>query len=125
MEKKLTSDLLEILVNCFLLPHLWHMEVSGLGVKLELQLLACATATAMPDLSHICDLHHSSQQRQILNPMSEARDRTRNLMVTSQVHFPCATTGTPGKIFFKKNDLGVPIMAQWKRIRLGTMRLQF
>jgi len=30
----------------------------------------------MPDLSCICDLHHSSQQRWILNPLSEARDRT-------------------------------------------------
>ena len=33
-------------------------------------------ATAMQDLSRICDLHHSSQQRQIPNPLSEARDRT-------------------------------------------------
>ena len=37
---------------------------------------AYTTATATPDLSHICDLHHSSQQRQILNPLKEARDRT-------------------------------------------------
>ena len=28
---------------------------------------------------------HSSQQRQILNPLSEARDRTRNLMVPSRI----------------------------------------
>ena len=27
-----------------------------------------------PDLSHFCDLYHSSQQHQILNPLSEARD---------------------------------------------------
>ena len=33
------------------LPHLRHMEVPRLGVELELQLLACTTATAMPDLS--------------------------------------------------------------------------
>ena len=32
------------------------MEVPRLGVKLELQQLAYATATAMPDLSRICDL---------------------------------------------------------------------
>ena len=50
----------------FLWPHLWHMEVPRLGVELELQLLATATATAMPDLSHICKLHHSSQQHWIL-----------------------------------------------------------
>ena len=30
-------------------------------------------------------LHHSSQQRQILNPLSKARDRTRILMDTSRV----------------------------------------
>ena len=40
----------------------WHMEVPKLGVKSELQLLACATATGTPDLSYIYDLHHSSWQ---------------------------------------------------------------
>ena len=38
-----------------------HMEVPRLGVKLELQLPAYATAIATPDLSGICHLHHSSQ----------------------------------------------------------------
>ena len=33
-----------------------HMEVPGLGVELELQLLAYTTATAMLDLSCLCDL---------------------------------------------------------------------
>ena len=28
------------------------------------------TATALPDLSCVCDLYHSSQQLQILNPLS-------------------------------------------------------
>ena len=51
---------------CFLEPYLQHMEVPRLGVHSELQLLAYATATAMPDLSQVFDLHHSSQQRQIL-----------------------------------------------------------
>ena len=50
------------------------MEAPGLGVDSELQLLAYATA--MPDPSHVCDLHQSSWQRQILNPLSEARDQT-------------------------------------------------
>ena len=49
----------------------------------------------MPDPSHICDLHHSSQQHWILNLLSEVRDWTFNLMVPSQIHFHCATTGTP------------------------------
>ena len=32
----------------FFLPHLCHMEVPRLGVKLELQLLAYTVATVMP-----------------------------------------------------------------------------
>lgn len=42
-------------------------------------------ATAMPDLSHIRNLHHSMWQHRILNPLSEARDPTHILMDTSQV----------------------------------------
>ena len=38
-----------------------------------------ATAMAMHDPSHICDLCHSLQQCQILNPLSEARDQTLTL----------------------------------------------
>ena len=49
-------------VCIFLGPQVQHMEVPRLGVKLELQLLAYAIATATQDLSLICDLHHSSQQ---------------------------------------------------------------
>ena len=61
------------------------MEVPRLEVKLELHLLAYTTATAMQDPSCICDLHHSSQQHWILNPLSKARDGTRNLRDTSQI----------------------------------------
>ena len=38
----------------FLGPHLQDMEVPGLGVESELQLLAYTTATATRDLSHMC-----------------------------------------------------------------------
>ena len=31
-------------------------------------------STATRDPSHVCNLHHSSQQHQIFNPPSEARD---------------------------------------------------
>ena len=72
-----------------------HMEVPRPGVELELQLPAYATATATPDPSHIFDLHHSSQQRWILNPLSEAKDRTWVLVVASQIRFLWATAGTP------------------------------
>ena len=54
--------------------HLQHMEVPQLGVELELPLLAYATAIAMLNLSCVCNLGCSLQQRRILNPLSKARD---------------------------------------------------
>ena len=51
----------------FLGLHLQHMEVSRLEFELELQPQVYTIATAMRDLSSVCDLHHSSQQCQILN----------------------------------------------------------
>ena len=60
-----------------------------------LQLPAYTTATATPDLSCICNLHHSSQQRRILNSLREARDRTRVLRDSSWIRFCCVTMGTP------------------------------
>ena len=68
---------------------------------MELQLPAYTTAIATSDLSRVCDLHHGSRQRQILNPLREARDRTRSLMVPSWIRFHCATTGTPLSLFCK------------------------
>ena len=88
------------LLFVFLRLHPWHMEVPRLGVKSELQLLAYTTTTANVGLSHVCDLHHRSQQRQILNPLSEARDRTCNLMVPSQIRFLFTTTGSPTLYIF-------------------------
>ena len=76
------------------------MEVPRVGVESELQLPAYTTATATRDPSHVCDLHHSSRQRQILNLLSKARDPIRNLMVPSQIRFHCSTEGTPkAKLF--------------------------
>ena len=72
----------------FLGLHPQHMEIPRLRVLL---------ATAMKDPGHICDLHHSSQQHQILNPLGEAMDQTHNLMVTSRIRFHCTTMGTPNK----------------------------
>ena len=62
-----------------------HMEVPRLGVELELQPLAYARATTTLDLSRVCNLHHSSRQCRILNPLIKARNRTCNLMVSSQI----------------------------------------
>ena len=63
-------------------PHLQHMEVPRLAAESELQLQACATATEIPDPSPIFNLCGSLQQRQILNPLSEARDRNCILVDT-------------------------------------------
>ena len=49
------------------------------------QIGATATGTAMQDPSGICDLYHSSRQRWVLNPLSEARDQTHILMNPSQI----------------------------------------
>ena len=49
---------------CLFRPHARPMEVSRLGVESELQLSAYATAT--PDMSHVCDLHHSSSNTRSL-----------------------------------------------------------
>ena len=61
------------------------MEDPRLMAESKLQLPAYAIATAMPDPSHVCDLHHSSWQCWILNPPSEARDQTHILMDTRWV----------------------------------------
>ena len=81
--------------SSFLLLHLWHMEDPRLGVKLELQLPAYATATPTHDPSRVCDPHRSQWQSRILNPLREARDQTGNLTVPSRIHFTCSMMGTP------------------------------
>ena len=85
-------------VFVFLGLYPWHMEAPKLGVESELQLPAYTTATAMQDLNCVCDLHHSSRQRWVLNPLSEARDQTHVLMDTSWICFHCATSGTPSSV---------------------------
>ena len=68
------SYLMKVTIFLLFRAHLQHMEVPKLGVESDLQLLAYTTATAMPDLSQVCNLLHSSQQHRILDPLSEARD---------------------------------------------------
>ena len=75
------------------------MEVLRLGVELEQEVLAYTTAIRDPN--RVCNPYHSSRQCQILNPLSEARDRTPILMDTSQICFCCATKGTPQKNIFQ------------------------
>ena len=70
----------------FLGPCLWHMEVPQARGQIGAAVAyATATATAAWDPSCIFELHHSSQQCWILNPLSKARDGTRSLTDTSPV----------------------------------------
>ena len=75
----------------FVEPHPQHVEVPRLGVKSELWPPAYTAATATSDLSRVCNLHHSSRQRQILNPLSRARVPTCILMGPRQIRFHEAT----------------------------------
>ena len=84
----------------FLGPHLQHMGVPRLGVKLELQPPGYTTSIATQDLSYISDLHHSSQQCLILNPLNEARDWYCILRDASQIRFCWATMGNPKMVNF-------------------------
>ena len=86
------------------------IRLSRLGAEIELQLLAYVTATAMQDPSCVCDLHHSSWQRWILHPLSDARDQIHNIVATSRIRFCCATMGTPQfGILSWKDLLGLPL----------------
>ena len=60
-------------------PQVQHTEDPRLGVKLELQLPAYITATATPDPRCICNLHQSSGQCWILNPLNKARESNLHL----------------------------------------------
>ena len=84
-----------IYLFCFLGLDSRHMEVPRLGVKSELHLLAYTTDTATWGPNHLCDLHHSSGQCWIPDPLIEARDRTGILMDTSRICFHCTKAGTP------------------------------
>ena len=83
----------------FLGLHLRDREVPRRGVKSQLP--AYTTATTIRDPSHLCDLHHSSRQRQILNPMSKARDQIHILTDASQICFHWATMGSPRRRHLK------------------------
>ena len=83
-------------------PYPLHMEVPRLGVQSELYQLAYAMATAIRDPSRVCDLHHSSPQCQILNPLSKIRNRpaTSRFLVGFVNHW--ATMGTLASEFWQQ-----------------------
>ena len=85
--------------------HLRYTEVPRLEVKSEPQLLAYVTATATQNLSCINNIYHRSWQCQIPYPLSEAKDGIGIRMDSSQIHFHCATMGTPKSYIFLKLKL--------------------
>ena len=109
----------------FLGPYLQHMEVPRIGVELEVQLLAYTKATAAQDPSSVCDLHHSSRQCQIINPLCEARDQTHNLMVTSWIRFCCTTRETSTHILLCKHLFKINMFEKWKSKKLLKLRKTF
>ena len=72
------------------------MKVPRLGVS-------NTTATAKWDLSRLCNLHHSSGQRWILNPLNEARDQTYILMDVSPILLCCTTVLFCSETIYFKN----------------------
>ena len=73
---------------------LFRTEPAAYGGSQDRGLIA-TTAITTWDPSQVWDLHHSWRQCWIPNPLDEARDQTCILMDTSQIHFRCATVGTP------------------------------
>ena len=70
----------------FLGPNLWHIRAAAAG-------LCHNHSNTSNDPSCFCNLHCSSWQCQILNPLSRARDRTCILMDTSCVRNPMSHNG--------------------------------
>ena len=62
----------------------------------------------MQDSSCVCNLHHSSRQHHILNPLSVAREQNCILMVTSQINFLWAMMATPQPLGFWASSTLVP-----------------
>ena len=89
------EDSMYVCLFVFLGPHLGHMEIPRLGVLLELQLLAYATAIE----PQLWPTHYSLQQHWILNPLRKPRNWTHNLMIPSWIHFCYSARGTPDRCF--------------------------
>ena len=64
--------------------------------------VAYTTATAMQDWSCVCHLHHSSRQRCIRNPLSEAMGQTHILMDASRVCKPLSHVGNSHNLPYSK-----------------------
>ena len=71
------------------MPAAYGRKFPGQGLNWSYSCWPTPQATTMQDLSCLCDLHHSSQQCWIPDPLRKARDQTCILT------FFCATMGTP------------------------------
>ena len=82
-------------------------------VELELQLLAYTTATATPDPSWVCNLHHSSRQCWILNSRMGPGIEPESSWILGGLLL-LSHNRNSGKLFLKHKNLlgGVPVVAQ-------------
>ena len=102
---------------CFLGPHLRHMEVPGLEVKLELQAARLHPSHSW-DPNCICSLHHNSTQCWILNSLSKAREQTHILMSTSWVCNPQSHNGNSQALLLYKMSLMVVYEQHYNQVFL-------
>ena len=96
----LTNELTQSFLFCFVL--FWFVfgatPVAYTRSQARGRLRAVAaypTATATPNPSHICNLHHGSRQQWIVNSLSKARDWTHILMNIGWIYYHWATRVTP------------------------------
>ena len=79
-----------LLFRFFLFPSLFRAAPAAYGSFQARSRTGAVAAglhhTAAQDLSHVWDLHHTQQQCQVLNPLSDARNQTHIVMDTSWVH---------------------------------------
>ena len=91
--------------------------VPRLGVELELQLSAYTTATAILNLSRICDLSHSLYQHWILNTLSKARIWTHILWILVSFLTHWATMVTPRFLFvWKYSGVGIAQVSEYPKL---------
>ena len=69
------------------LPFLGPLPVAqgGSQARGRIRAVAAGLCESHSNAGSVCNLHHSSRQCRILNPLSKARDRTRNPMVPSWI----------------------------------------
>ena len=79
------------------------MEVPRLVAESELQLPVYTTATATPDASLVCDLHHSSRKCRIPDPLMEAGIEPASSWKLVGFASCCTTMGTPTHIKLEEN----------------------